>query len=337
MSESSVSLASGPITRTWTVLHSGRSFAVQLFHNPITGERALSVNGAEVSGTVGSTTLFGSPQPLLYNIGGTPGAVSMRFSATQVHYSCVFAGAAVAEDNALLSPTPGAGGAGGGGGDDDLARLKITVEAADVAADEGGKPVVWFRLHTVRETDEREVVVHRRFRDFFANNEQLRSAYKGSHLLGTLPELPPRTLAGSLLSSLFGNVDHLSAQFIDERRWKLQDYLYKMAAVPRMRANADFLTFLGCVDAVREVSVLFPRDVALGLSLKAAGEFVEVTGLKPLADGAPSPAQASGLVKPGDKVRSGGRGGQHFRCGCCPRVRTHLPLNPTPYPIRLRS
>jgi hypothetical protein len=241
---------------------------------------------------------------LLFSLAGQPGEVAISWSATAVHYACRYAGADVTEENALVGGARGD--AGGGAGDDaeaSLAQLKVAVDVADVAADEAGKPVVWFRVHTVREADQREVCVHRRFRDFFANHESLRSAYKGSHLLASLPDLPPRTLAGSLLSSLFGATDHLDPAFINERRWKLQDYLFKMAAIPRMRGNPDFLTFLGCVDGVREVSVLFPRDVALGLSLRAAGGYVEVTGLKPLADGSKSPAQASGLVKAGDKVR----------------------------------
>ena len=318
---STVSLAAGPTTRTWHVQVGGRSHAVQLFHNTLLGERALSIDGAEVAGTAGSSTLLGGRKTLLFTLAGQPGEVTISWSATAVHYACRYAGADLAEENALLGGArgdAGGGGAGAGAGDDaeaSLAQLKVAVDVADVAADEAGKPVVWFRVHTVRETDQREVCVHRRFRDFFANHEALRSAYKGSHLLASLPDLPPRTLAGSLLSSLFGATDHLDPAFINERRWKLQDYLFKMAAIPRMRGNPDFLTFLGCVDGVREVSVLFPRDVALGLSLRAAGGYVEVTGLKPLADGSKSPAQTSGLVKAGDKVRGrrAERGGEASR------------------------
>lgn len=55
-------------------------------------------------------------------------------------------------------------------------------------------------------------------------------------------------------------------------------------------------------DAAREVSVMFPPDVPLGLSLRQSGEFSEVAALKPLPDGRPSPAQLSGLVAVGDKV-----------------------------------
>lgn len=241
---------------------------------------------------------------LIFSVGGVSGEVAIAFEGMSVTYSCRFDGEPVPEENALLGGSHGAGSNAGADETEEaaLGRLKIAVDAADVAADETGKPVVWFKVHTVREADEREVVVHRRFRDFFANNEALRSAYKGSHLLAALPELPPRTLAGSLFSAMFGSTDHLDPAFINERRFKLQDYLFKMANVPRMRGNPDFLVFLGMVDSVREVSVLFPPGAVLGLSLKAAGDYVEVTALKPLADGSKSAAQASGLVKAGDKV-----------------------------------
>ena len=69
---------------------------------------------------------------------------------------------------------------------------------------------------------------------------QLRSAYKGSHLLASFPSLPPR-------SAKFFE-DHLSTAFVEKRRWLLQDWLYKMSQIPRMRRNPDFLTFLGIVD-----------------------------------------------------------------------------------------
>jgi len=304
---SSVSPLSGPTTRTYTIVHEARTHTVQLFHNTITGERALSVDGAEVPGSAGSTTFFSPKKTLVFNIDGAAGELTLHFTGSSVDYVCTFKGAEVAEENTMVGGSDASAAAA-----DTVNRLKITVDAGDSGVDEGGKPVVWFRLRTVRESDEREVVVHRRFNQFFAVNEALRSAYKGSHLLSSFPDLPPRALAGSMLTSLFGRTDALDPGFVEARRWKLQDYLYKVSQVPRMRANPDFLTFLGIIDNTRECSVLFPPDVALGLTLKAAGEFVEVAALKALPDGRPSPAQMSGLAHVGDKV-SGGRG----RGGTC--------------------
>ena len=59
-------------------------------------------------------------------------------------------------------------------------------------ARERGEPVVYYRVRATREADERSTVVHRRFRDFAALNDAVRAAYKGSQLLGSFPQPPPR-------------------------------------------------------------------------------------------------------------------------------------------------
>ncbi len=78
----------------------------------------------------------------------------------------------------------------------------------------------------------------------------------------------------------------------------------KLELIPRMRSNSDFLAFIGLVDNVRETSCFFPKDQALGLTLaEASDRLTEVTALKPLPGGGPSPAMQSGLIRVGDKVR----------------------------------
>ena len=55
--------------------------------------------------------------------------------------------------------------------------------------------VVWYRLRsTISPEGEpvRTVVVHRRFKEFCALDEQLKSCYKGSPLLTSFPTLPAR-------------------------------------------------------------------------------------------------------------------------------------------------
>lgn len=203
-----------------------------------------------------------------------------------VSYHAYFNGEPLTEENAVVGGTEKSS--------DALNKMRIAVEAGVVGVDETGKPVVWFRLRCVRESDAHETVVHRRFRDFYAINEALRSSYKGSHLLTSFPDLPSRSF------KLWD--DHMSEAFIEKRRGQLHDWVTKIACIPRMRSNPDFLTFLGLIDSLREVSVLFPKDVPLGISVAKKGDFVEVVALKPLADGSPSPAQMSGLIQVGDKV-----------------------------------
>lgn len=67
------------------------------------------------------------------------------------------------------------------------------------------------------------------------------------------------------------------------------------------RANGDFLAFLGIVDEVREVSVRFPIG-PMGITLSPNGPYTEITNLKPLPTGQPSPAQANGLIRIGYRV-----------------------------------
>lgn len=303
---SKVIAISGPVTRTYTISQNAKLHTVSLFHNTITGQRALSIDGVEVGGTAGTTSLLSPRKALVFQIGEGCGEVSISHEGTHVVYTCFWsvagpegASVEVSEENDVVNGTTEAD----LDGTKDTNRLRISIEAADTGVDETGKPVSWYRIKTLRENDQREVTVHRRFRDFFSVEEQLKSSYKGSHLLASFPSLPPRTLAGSMLSSLFGSTSHLDAGFVEERRWKLSDWLYKTSQLPRMRTNVDFLTFLGICDDFRETSVLFPKDVPMGLTLnKAQGDSVEVGGLKALQDGSPSPAQMSNLIFVGDQV-----------------------------------
>ena len=279
----SVSALAGPVSRTYVVTHNARTHAVQLYHNTVTGERSLNLDAAEVLGTAGRTTVFSSPATLVFTIGSANGIVTITPAGTAVHYACTFDGAPVAEENTLHVAEAGA---------DTVNRLKVTVASADLGVDSAGKPLVLFLVHTVRELDLRETTVHRRFSDFFAVNEALRAAYQGSHLLGSFPSLPPRSV------KLFE--DHLSKAFVEKRRWLLQDWLHKVQAVPRVRTNEVFLTFLGIIDRVRETSLLFPPGPSLGLTLRAARDgIVEVSAVKPEC---PVHAAAT-IIRPGDKVR----------------------------------
>ena len=293
---SGVSVFSGPVTRTWRV--GPRRLPVCLSHNTVTGARSLHVDGDEVAGSVGSTTMFSRPLPLSYTTtDGWRGTVTIEFSGSSVLYRCQ---AHPPEGGAPLDlPEDNAPGAGGGTGssseDDSAAKLHVKVDAPEMGVSEAGEPVVYYCVSTTREADGRATRVHRRFRDFFALNDAVRSAYQGSQLLGSLPEPPPRGL------KFFEN--HSDAAFVERRRWLLADFLFKLEAVPRMRGNADFVAFLGLVGTVRETSCFFPAGVALGVSLGAKGGLTEVTGLKPLSDGRPSPAQSSGVIRVGDTVR----------------------------------
>lgn len=281
-----LSVLSGPVTRTWCVCVNARMHTVALFHNTIVGERSLSVDGTEVPGSAGRTHMFSTKKIMNYDIDGKSGTVTVEVANSLVTYWCHFDGVEIQEENDILADSEAKN-------DFDVNRLKITIENADIGVDRKGNKLVWFKIHTVRESDERETRVHRRFRDFYAINEALRSAYKGSHLLSSFPELPSRSF------KLFE--DHTAPAFCEKRRFQLQSWLLKASQIPRMRRNPDFLTFLGIIEGVRECSVLFPPETPLGISLRST-QFAEVSGLKALPDGQVSPVQASGMVKVGDKI-----------------------------------
>ena len=50
---------------------------LQLFHNTVSGDRNLSIDGAEVTGTAGRTTVFQSAAPLMFTIDGRDGNVTI--------------------------------------------------------------------------------------------------------------------------------------------------------------------------------------------------------------------------------------------------------------------
>ena len=289
---STVSVFAGPVSRTWRI--GPRRVAVTLNHNTITGSRALFVDGEEVPGTAGSTSVFSSRTALMFTADEWRGRVVLERVGTEVRYDCVCSAPGEAGEMAVGEDNQSAGGTAV---DDLAARLLVRVAAPEGGVSEAGEPVVYYEVTCMREADGRGTKVHRRFRDFFALNDAVRSAYQGSQLLGSLPEPPPRGI--KFLEN------HADAGFVEKRRWLLADFLYKLEAVPRMRMNADFLAFVGLVGGTRETSCFFPAK-GLGLSLAPSdgGRYTEITALKPNADGSPSPAQLRGLMYAGDKVRA---------------------------------
>lgn len=207
-----VSFLSGPVTRTWRV--GPRLVAVILHHNTITGSRSLSIDGSEILGSAGTFTYFSSPLEIIFNVDGHSGRVILISEGGNVIYRCLVTGphSSTAED----VPEENTLGAGIGS---DSNKLRISVEAWEVgcSGDQRPEPVVYYRVRTVRESDERGTVVHRRFRDFFALNDAVRAAYKGNQLLGSFPEPPPRGI-------MFLDKQDDPA-FRERRRWLCADFL----------------------------------------------------------------------------------------------------------------
>ena len=155
----------GAVSRTFVINHNARTHTVQLQHNTILGDRALAIDGGEVLGTTGRTSMLSGPAYLAFTIGDGSGVVHITPAALEFRYSCEFNGLPVTEENQMPLEAS----------DADCDRVKIAVERGDMCADEDGKPLILFVIHAQRESDLRETRVHRRFRDFFAVNEQVRT------------------------------------------------------------------------------------------------------------------------------------------------------------------
>ncbi len=206
-----VSFLSGPVTRTWRV--GPRLLAVTLHHNTITGTRSLSVDSSEVLGSAGTFTFFSSPLELIFKVDGYEGRVLLKSEGGNVIYRCIVKAphASTAED----VPEENSLGAGLGS---ESNKLRLSIDAWEVGVSgERAEQIVFYRVRAVREADERGTVVHRRFRDFFALNEAVRAAYKGSQLLGSFPEPPPRGMM------FIDNQE--DPAFRERRRWLCADYL----------------------------------------------------------------------------------------------------------------
>ena len=139
---------------------------------------------------------------------GRKGIVTISSNRKLFTYTCVVDGETLVEGNDAIAGTVSA------------PHVTSDVESADFAVDDDGKVVVWYRLRSSVTMDggvARIVVVHRRFKEFCALDEQLKSCYKGSSLLTSFPELPQRGI------KLFQ--DHTKPDFVDGRRRALNTYL----------------------------------------------------------------------------------------------------------------
>jgi len=289
-----VGVFSGTVTRTWSVpgAPGGGSYGVVLNHHTVSGSRVVSVDGQELEDTVGTNHLFQAPAELPFDLGEKKALMRIAAVSSNFMYVLTVDGEVVKEENEVVGGTSGSRAEG-----TKTYSYDVHVPSTEMGVDEHGEKVVWYAIHTVRtlkggDGPRREVTCHRRFRDFVGVNEQIRSSYKGSHLLSSLPKPPARGF------KMFS--DHFSDKFIEDRRTALEEYLRRMAGIPRAFQNQDLLNFIGVMDTTRETSVLI-GDGALGISLGMQGQWVTLMDFKPV-DGGHGPVQRSRRVAQGDRV-----------------------------------
>ena len=271
---------------------------VELRHHTVTGTRVVFVDNQAIETTLGSSTIF-----------------SALFSAEsdRVQFPCRTAASRTCGDQAqrphgvFLHALRSRRASAGGDGDAEASTgpppftYKVSVPEAVRGKDAMFEPVVWFRVDVERTTAATGAVckstVHRRFRDFVELADDLRSSFKGHHLLGNVPDPPPKELKALQ--------DHFEPSFVEDRRRALESMVQRIAAVPRFCSCASVQAFVGLSEQVREASVLFgdgPLGIIVDPSPSKSGRSSSsmVVGFKPLDDGRQGPALESGVVQIGD-------------------------------------
>ena len=123
----------------------------------------------------------------------------------------------------------------------------------------GAKKITWYAVKTTRLSDGIVTTVHRRFKEFAELNSQCKQNLKGNHLRSSLPPLPDKPLKIT--------TDHSDANFINQRKIELNNFLRQLISVPHVSEMNCLKAFIGIINHVREFSVLFTLP-QLGLQLQ---------------------------------------------------------------------
>lgn len=219
---------------------------INLRHNQITGSRYVLLDGLEVPGSRGNTSIMSAVE-IAFKVEEEDARITITpaLSGGGFSYSCQV-GSRVLEELSNVLET-----------EDELvmAPAKIRVPETRTTSSEG-KAVVHYKVVTTIAApsgggENQEVVVFRRYKEFSRLNNLLRSAFAGSHLLSSLPHLP-----GKVLNPF---TDQTTPQFIEGRRRDLEVYLNRLCGVSKCSKNLDMLKFLG-LDPVTGLP-LDPADV----------------------------------------------------------------------------
>jgi len=225
-----------------------KNHKINLKHNAITGNRFVLLDGVEVVGTRAKTTpahLTKEPHVLEFPIDHMTCTIVIGFSGNGFNYTCKVGDEILTESRDQLENL-------------DVSDIipKIILIPEYQSSSSTGKLVINYRIVTVIGTiaDELEstigseedletvdqnhyTFIYRRYSEFEKLAQRLKGAYKGSHLLSSLPTLP-----GKVVNPF---VDQTSPDFVNGRKHELQNYLMKIIQFPKANKNIDLLKFLG--------------------------------------------------------------------------------------------
>lgn len=226
-----------------------KNHKVNLKHNAITGNRFVLLDGVEIPGTRSKTTpahLTKDPHIIEFPIDNMTCTIIIGFSgSTGFNYTCQLGDETLTESRNQLENLE----------ESDIIPRVIMVPEFQTSSSTG-KLVINYKVTTVigtisddletkivSELDLEEVentqhtFVYRRYNEFEKLAQRLKGAYKGSHLLSSLPSLP-----GKVINPF---VDQTTPDFINSRKNDLEQYLRKIIHFPKANKNIDLLKFLG--------------------------------------------------------------------------------------------
>jgi hypothetical protein len=276
-----VSVFEGQLTRTWYFRTEKRNHILSLFHDTITGIRSCTVDFEEVPGSLGNSSLLmeATGHRIFFTVeNDNHGFFEIRGGIwSGFEYYCIV------NDEALVETTNEVA-----KHQDPIYKCKIE-DAAFIQDELSEDQIAWYRIVTTRITDNVTTSVHRRFKEFADLNSQVKQNFKGHHLRSSIPEFPEKTL------KVFA--DHRDPAFVQERVNKLERYMTYLFAVPHINDMTCVKAFLGLMDQVKELSVVF-HIPTLGMTLlptDKVGTPCVVGNLQKRAD-----AREGGCVQPGD-------------------------------------
>ena len=225
-----------------------KNHKINLKHNSITGNRFVLLDGIEIPGTRGSTTpahLTKEPHVIEFPIDNMTCTILIRFSSNGFNYTCKLGEEILTESRNQLETLDAT----------DIIPKVVLVPNFE-ASSSTGKIVINYKVVVVIGTIEddhelnilseedlgtveagHQTYVYRRYNDFERLAQRLKGAYKGSHLLTSLPSLP-----GKVINPF---VDQTSPDFLNTRKRELEQYLKKVIEFPKANKNIDVLKFLG--------------------------------------------------------------------------------------------
>ena len=163
------SLIAGTVTRTWLVAGAGVRYVIQLRHNTLSGFRYCMVNGQEVAGSDGVSTVMMTTRDVIkiHIVGAEEVVMSLRPDGAGFAYTCEVGGRPLQELNEMPESEV------------DSDPLEASIPVSSVQVDERGKNVAYYRVDALRKTDGKV----RRGRDAAARARPLTAVRAGLQLL----------------------------------------------------------------------------------------------------------------------------------------------------------